>query len=95
MTKDKNNKPTWLSQHNNVNILNLLSDVERYSSLRHIWEGNYHGKKYIQIAKNEFKNKKGTFGERLMQKLHAKKSMTYMTGSSDKCDCTRCLTTNP
>ena len=42
MTKDKNNRPVWLSQHNNMTIFNLLSDVERGSSLRHIWEGNYH-----------------------------------------------------
>ena len=33
--------------------------------------------------KNEFKNKKGNFGEILMQKLHAKKIMNCMTDSSD------------
>ena len=56
-----------------MNIINLLLDIEWHRSLRCIWEGNYHGKKYIQIAKNEFKNKKGNFGEKLMQRLHAKK----------------------
>ena len=69
-----------------MNIWNLLSDIERYGSLWHMWKGNYHGEKYVQIAKNEFKNKKENSGEKLMQKLNAKKIMTHMTGSSDACN---------
>ena len=58
------------------------------------YETNYHGEKYIQIAKNKFKNKKGNFGERLMQKLHAKKIVTYMTGSLDACNSGLDINTN-
>ena len=73
MTNESNKKPIWLSQHNKVNINQLLNDKRRCGYLDYVWDGNEYGEKGIQLVKNEFMTKKGKFTANTMEKLHSKK----------------------
>ena len=60
-----------------------MDNLANNSYLRHEWEGNEYGEKYIQYVKDEFTNKKGKFAEILIYKLHSKKIMNYLSNSID------------
>ena len=63
----------WISQCNHSNTDSVIDDIKQLGPLKFVWEGNEHGEKHMQTAKNEFVSKKGNFGEVLIKKIHAKK----------------------
>ena len=71
--------PRWISQYNHLNIDSVIDDIKRMGPLKFMWEGNEHGEKYIQTAKNEFVSKKGNFGEVLIKKICAKKILSNLS----------------
>ena len=78
ISNNDNDKPIWLSQHNNLNLLYCLpSDILRNGNVRNFWDGN--GEKGIQPVKQEFVTKKGDFAGQIMKNIFTKKFMTYLT----------------
>ena len=76
---DTKETPRWISQYNHLNIDSVIDDIKRLGPLKFMWEGNEHGEKYIQTAKNEFASQKGNFGEVLIKKIHAKKILSNLS----------------
>ena len=66
-------------QYNHLNIDSFIDDIKRLGPLKFMWEGNEHGEKCIQTAKNEFVSKKGNFGEVLIKKIHTKKILSNLS----------------
>ena len=60
-------------------ICSVIDDIKRLGPMKFMWEGNEHGEKYIQTAKSEFVSKKVNFGEALIKKTHAKKTLSNLS----------------
>ena len=72
ISNNDNNKPIWLSQYNNLNLLYYLPlSILRNGNVRNFWNRN--GKKGIQSAKQEFVAKKGDFAGQIMKKYSQRK----------------------
>ena len=101
ITNNDNKIPMWLSQYNNLNLLYCLPrDMIRNGNVGNYWDGKEHGEKGMQPVKNEFVTKKGNFAGKIMETLHSKKVMNYLTddinnGSSEECNITTCVVKSP
>ena len=57
----------------------MIDDIKWLGLVQFMREGNHYEEKYMQIAKNEFVSKKGSFSEILINKIYIKKILLHLS----------------
>ena len=60
VTNDTTHIPRWISKYNHLNMHSVIDDIKRLGTLKHMWEGNEHGEKYMQTANSDLLVRKAT-----------------------------------
>ena len=94
LSNEKEKKPIWIMQYNNLNIPWAFNDLENCGYLGNTHDGKHNTEKGIQSAKGEFTTKKGKFAANIMEKMHSKKLLNHLAGGNEsdetrKCDLTK------